>query len=261
MGIRPEETHSATCQDIYIRGIESLSVTGDRINGLVEPWVEPCVRACVCVCIIKRPVAYLHMYSTPMSHNAYSFNITPPAHPPLLHKIRKYWSFSIFSISLTASSIQGSDIYFVAENNRTQKIIFLFHWNGDTYGLLKIIRIFYLFLPLPLLVSAVQSLHPSLSPLSLLCIVHPTLCEAFLKLFVPIWRSRVRASLMYSQPTGCHVALFVYFCKMLYMFQTVPPPIIRSSKTVHTASGFFFFFLLLTAAIVEELELVPALPR
>jgi hypothetical protein len=24
---------------------------------------------------------------------------------------------------------------------------------------------------------------------------------------------------------------------MLYMFQAVPPPIIRSSKTVHTASG------------------------
>jgi hypothetical protein len=27
------------------------------------------------------------------------------------------------------------------------------------------------------------------------------------------------------------------FCKMLFMFQAVPPPIIRSSKTIHTASG------------------------
>ena len=28
-----------------------------------------------------------------------------------------------------------------------------------------------------------------------------------------------------------------YFCEMLYMFQAVPPPIIRSSKTVYTPSG------------------------
>jgi hypothetical protein len=37
MGIRPEDIHSAACQDIYIRGTDSLSVTGDRINGFVEP--------------------------------------------------------------------------------------------------------------------------------------------------------------------------------------------------------------------------------
>ena len=32
------------------------------------------------------------------------------------------------------------------------------------------------------------------------------------------------------QPTRCNVSQFVYFCKTLYMFQTVFPSIIRSSK-------------------------------
>jgi hypothetical protein len=32
------------------------------------------------------------------------------------------------------------------------------------------------------------------------------------------------------------IYLFIYFCEMLYMFQAVPPPIIRSSK-LYTASG------------------------
>ena len=32
------------------------------------------------------------------------------------------------------------------------------------------------------------------------------------------------------QQTKCDVSHFVYFCKMLYMFQTVFPSIIRSSK-------------------------------
>jgi len=32
------------------------------------------------------------------------------------------------------------------------------------------------------------------------------------------------------QPTRCDVSQFIYFCKMLYMFQTVFPSIIRSSK-------------------------------
>ena len=32
------------------------------------------------------------------------------------------------------------------------------------------------------------------------------------------------------QPTRCNVSQFIYFCKTLYMFQTVFPSIIRSSK-------------------------------
>ena len=37
---------------------------------------------------------------------------------------------------------------------------------------------------------------------------------------------------MYSKgyPTRCNVTQFVYFCKLLYMFRAVPPPIIRSTK-------------------------------
>jgi len=38
---------------------------------------------------------------------------------------------------------------------------------------------------------------------------------------------------------------------MLYMFQAVPPPIIRSSKTVQTASGMCQACLLLPLAWVE----------
>jgi len=35
------------------------------------------------------------------------------------------------------------------------------------------------------------------------------------------------------QPTRCNVSQFIYICKTLYMFQTVFPSIIRSSK-LHT---------------------------
>ena len=38
-------------------------------------------------------------------------------------------------------------------------------------------------------------------------------------------------------PTRCSVAPFICSCETLYMFQAVPPPIIRSWKTVYTASG------------------------
>jgi hypothetical protein len=43
---------------------------------------------------------------------------------------------------------------------------------------------------------------------------------------------------MYFQikPTRCNDTQFVYFYKTLYIFQAVPPPIIRSSKSVHTIS-------------------------
>ena len=39
------------------------------------------------------------------------------------------------------------------------------------------------------------------------------------------------------------------------MFHTVPTPIIRSSKTIYTASGTLSNHLLLLATVVEELEL------
>ena len=32
------------------------------------------------------------------------------------------------------------------------------------------------------------------------------------------------------QPAKCNVSRFIYFYKMLYMFQAVPLPIIRSTK-------------------------------
>jgi hypothetical protein len=32
------------------------------------------------------------------------------------------------------------------------------------------------------------------------------------------------------QPKRCNITQFIYFSEMLYMFQAVPPPIIRSSK-------------------------------
>jgi hypothetical protein len=35
------------------------------------------------------------------------------------------------------------------------------------------------------------------------------------------------------QRTGCYVTQFIYFSKMLYMFQAVPPPIIRSSNCMY----------------------------
>jgi hypothetical protein len=44
-----------------------------------------------------------------------------------------------------------------------------------------------------------------------------------------------------------------YFCEMLYMFQAVPPPIIRNSK-LYIQYRALVKTLLLPAAIVEELE-------
>jgi hypothetical protein len=40
---------------------------------------------------------------------------------------------------------------------------------------------------------------------------------------------------------------------MLYMFQAVSPPIIRSSKTLHTASCICQTFLLLSLAVAAEM--------
>jgi hypothetical protein len=36
------------------------------------------------------------------------------------------------------------------------------------------------------------------------------------------------------QPTKCYISQFIYFNKMLYMFQAVPPPIIRSSNCAYS---------------------------
>jgi len=49
------------------------------------------------------------------------------------------------------------------------------------------------------------------------------------------------------QPTRCDVSQFIYFCKMLYMFQTVFQSIIRSSK-LHIQRQVFVRPLLLSAA-------------
>jgi hypothetical protein len=60
-------------------------------------------------------------------------------------------------------------------------------------------------------------------------------------------------SLKYNQ----HDATFsrsVYFHKLLYVFQAVPSPIIRSKKNVHTSSG-IVKPILLPAAIVDEMEM------
>ena len=52
----------------------------------------------------------------------------------------------------------------------------------------------------------------------------------------------------------CNVTQFIYLCETLYMFQAVPPPIIKSSKTIYTASGTFSNNLPLPATVTEELE-------
>ena len=41
------------------------------------------------------------------------------------------------------------------------------------------------------------------------------------------------------QPTTCNVSQFIYLCKMLYMFQTVFPSIIKNSK-LHIQRQVFF---------------------
>ena len=55
------------------------------------------------------------------------------------------------------------------------------------------------------------------------------------------------------QPTRSNVSRFIYFYKMLYMFQAVPPPIIRSTKCTYGVT--YFQLILLLAASVDEMEL------
>jgi len=54
------------------------------------------------------------------------------------------------------------------------------------------------------------------------------------------------------QPTRCDVSQFICFSKMLYMFQTVFPSVIRSSK-LHTQRQVFVRPILLPAASLARL--------
>jgi len=56
-----------------------------------------------------------------------------------------------------------------------------------------------------------------------------------------------------AKPTICNVTQWYLLLQILYMFQAVPPPIIRSSKLYRQHRVFVEGFLLL-AAIVSELE-------
>jgi hypothetical protein len=55
------------------------------------------------------------------------------------------------------------------------------------------------------------------------------------------------------QPRRCKVAQLIYSCEMLYMFQKVPPPIIRSSNCIHSIR-YFVKTLLLPATVMEEMD-------
>jgi hypothetical protein len=59
-------------------------------------------------------------------------------------------------------------------------------------------------------------------------------------------------SIISSIPTRCIVIQYSLLLSMLYMFQTVSPPIIRSSKTVDTASGICEACLLLPLAVAAR---------
>jgi hypothetical protein len=57
------------------------------------------------------------------------------------------------------------------------------------------------------------------------------------------------------QPTRYYISQFIYFNKMLYMFQAIPPPIIRSSNC--TYSFLYCQTLLLPAAIMVGMSTGP----
>ena len=59
----------------------------------------------------------------------------------------------------------------------------------------------------------------------------------------------------YNQQDATLQNLFIYFYTMLYMFQAVPPPIIRSSQ-LYIQHRAFVKPLLLPAAIVEDFQLI-----
>ena len=54
------------------------------------------------------------------------------------------------------------------------------------------------------------------------------------------------------QPTRCNVSRFIYFYKILYMFQAVPPPIIRSTELYIQCQ--VLSRILLLAAFIDEIS-------
>jgi len=84
-----------------------------------------------------------------------------------------------------------------------------------------------------------------------------TLCNKLLLVvgnYSPQWTCSVQGdgiSLKYNQQDATF-SRSIYFYKFLYMFQAVPPPIIRSTK-LHTASG-IVKPILRPAANVDEME-------
>jgi len=62
--------------------------------------------------------------------------------------------------------------------------------------------------------------HWLVAPISLTCTVYRNILVSLL----------ILDCIRRVQPTRCDVSQFIYFCKTLYMFQTVFPSIIRSSK-------------------------------
>jgi hypothetical protein len=57
------------------------------------------------------------------------------------------------------------------------------------------------------------------------------------------------------QPTRCYVSQFIYFNKMLYMFQAVPLPIIRSSNCTYSFWYLSNLAVMLPAAIMVVMEM------
>ena len=57
---------------------------------------------------------------------------------------------------------------------------------------------------------------------------------------------------VFSSATNKMKHYTIYFCEMLYMFQAVSPPIIRSSNCIYSI-GYFVKPLLLPATVVEEM--------
>jgi len=72
-----------------------------------------------------------------------------------------------------------------------------------------------------------------------------------LKLYQAVKKTR-NLGVRRVQPTRCDVSQFIYFCKMLYMFQTVFPSIIRSSK-LHIQRQVFVGPILLPAVSLARL--------
>ena len=71
-----------------------------------------------------------------------------------------------------------------------------------------------------------QAVPPAIIRSSKLYIQHRVLCQTF----TATCHCHKGLTEYPMQDARCTVTQFIYFCEMLYMFQAVPPPIIRSSK-------------------------------